>query len=542
MSDQNNGQVFTLQRPTTSNREDWQAYWKQLGQSWRTEPEIDEERQKYLTERRTIVPDTVKGVSPFKGVKLSRADVEWLLATHENGRGPIDWSDEGQRSRKGLDLRGAIFRGINLSALPLARLRGGLSQEELRTVSIVQREALIEAAAIHFEEAGIDSILFDWRFLSYPEDEGLCDTHLEGAELSGAFLTKATMVGTFLMEANLHEAHLEETDLREGHLEKAKLDLAYLMKAHLNNAKLARAGLMHAHMDGASLPEADLEGADLYEVSLNEAHMYKACLKGVRLYHATLNSADLREAHLEEADLTKASLEGASLIEAHLEGADLEYAHLEGADLLRAHLEGAWCYRAFFDAATRLNGVTLSDEKNSSVSLAEVVWGNVNLSVVKWSQVKMLGDEHRARQRKSYGREKDGDVRLYEYERAVRAYRQLSIVLQAQGLNEDAAHFSYRAQILQREVFTYQRKFGQYLLSLFLDLLAGFGYKPWRSFAAYLIVIATFATAYFIIGRTVGPTLSPLVGQLPSPVALRCPLVVANRTDASRNRVSGGCA
>ena len=33
-----------------------------------------------------------------------------------------------------------------------------------------------------------------------------------------------------------------------------------------------------------------------------------------------------------------------------------------------------------------------------------------------------------------------------------------------------------------------------------------------------------------------------LVGQLSSPMALRCPLVVANRTDASRNGVGGGCA
>lgn len=122
----------------------------------------------------------------------------------------------------------------------------------------------------------------------------------------------------------------------------------------------------------------------------------------------------------------------------------------------------------------------------------------------------MLGDEHRARQRKRDGKEKDRDVRLIEYERAVRANRQLAIVLQSQGLNEDAVRFSYRAQFLQRKVFMYQRKFGQYLFSLFLDMLAGYGYKPWRSFVAYLLVIATFATAYFIIGHTVGPVLSPL--------------------------------
>jgi hypothetical protein len=35
-------------------------------------------------------------------------------------------------------------------------------------------------------------------------------------------------------------------------------------------------------------------------------------------------------------------------------------------------------------------------------------------------------------------------------------------------------------------------------------------YKPWRSFVAYLLVITTFAIAYFIMGHSVGPVLSPL--------------------------------
>ena len=38
-----------------------------------------------------------QGVYPFKDIKLSRADIEWLLAMHEGGRGPVEWSDERQR-------------------------------------------------------------------------------------------------------------------------------------------------------------------------------------------------------------------------------------------------------------------------------------------------------------------------------------------------------------------------------------------------------------------------------------------------------------
>ena len=62
------------------------------------------------------------GIYPFRDIKLSRVDIEWLLETHENGRGPVDWSDEHQREREGLDLRGA-----DLGDLPLAGICGGLT-------------------------------------------------------------------------------------------------------------------------------------------------------------------------------------------------------------------------------------------------------------------------------------------------------------------------------------------------------------------------------------------------------------------------------
>jgi hypothetical protein len=64
MSDQDNGQVSTPQRPTTNDPGAWKAYWKIQGQRWRTEPEIDAERQRYLAGRHAIVPDTEKGLYP----------------------------------------------------------------------------------------------------------------------------------------------------------------------------------------------------------------------------------------------------------------------------------------------------------------------------------------------------------------------------------------------------------------------------------------------------------------------------------------------
>src|SRR5437879_1461116 len=82
----------------------WNTFWAERGQPWRTEPEIAPERQAQLAAWRAIAPDVVRGAFPFTGVRLERADIEWLLATHEDGRGPVDPHDERQRGRVGLDL------------------------------------------------------------------------------------------------------------------------------------------------------------------------------------------------------------------------------------------------------------------------------------------------------------------------------------------------------------------------------------------------------------------------------------------------------
>lgn len=377
------------QRPATDDHAAWLGYWRERDQPWRTEPEINAERQDYLAKRRAIVPDIEQDIYPFKDIKLTRADVEWLLATHENGRGPVDWSDESQREREGLDLRGADLHKVDLHDLPLVRLRCGRA----------------------------------WytRSLETPEQLDMAGTHLEGANLCGAHLEGANFRGAYFGRADLSRAHMEAVELSIAHMEETIL----------------------------------------------------------------------RDVNMEKAILVRTHLEGALLNRAHLERTNFRNTHLEKAILYKAHLEGALLRGTFFDTATSLENIILGNEEAAFVSLVDVHWGDVNLSVVNWPTMKMLGDERLARDGKE----------LYKYQDAVRANRQLAVVLQTQGLNEDAARFAYRAQKLQRIVLWRQRKFVSCLFSLFLDLLAGYGYKPIRSLIWYLIVIIGFAMAYYAIGH-----------------------------------------
>jgi len=382
--------VSSQQRPDTQDRDAWHSYWKERRQPWRTEPDIDPERQAYLAERRAIKPDLEQGIYPFKDIKLNRADVEWLLATHMNGRGPVDWHEFRLFARAGIDLRGADLRGADLRHLPLAHMLGGLSwQERNRT----------------------------------PERREMAAVHLEGAILSWA------------------------------HLEGAELYMAYLSRADLYKAHLEGASLRKAHLEGASLRDAHLEGKFLFPRK-----------QGARQNESSMNI------------LPPANLRA-----------------------------------AFFDSTTDLRNTSLGDDEQGFVLLADVHWEGVNLGVVDWAPVKMVGDEIRARRaRDEEGNEKEKETRIHEYREAVRANRQLAVALQQQGLNEEAARFAYRAQLLQKKVLWQQRKLAAFLFSTFLDLLAGYGYKPLRSLIAYLLVIFCFAAFYYFLGQTVGPGLSPL--------------------------------
>lgn len=488
----------------------WNEYWtKAHKQPWRTEPEIDDERKRYLAERRAIIPDHERGIYPFRNeagsIKLRRADIEWLLATHRGGRGPLDWSGEKQRLGLGLDLRGADLRQVDLRGLPLSGLVAGSDSGEWVEYTLAAREA----AAAHFENA----ILVG----AHLEDAILGGAYLQGAWLFYAHFERARLVGAHIeVDDNLSRSvgqniqnriHFEGADLREVHCEGAWLRGSFMEGADLS----------HAHLDKCTLEEAHLVGASLY----------KASLQDVNLAGSRLSGADLREANLAGTNLFQVQLYGSDISENDRKriGGNLSSSEVRDRwpnGVLPATVPAADLRGAFFSAATNLQSADLTSAEYGTVLVADVRWGDVNLAVVDWTQTQPgllrlrrrleaieLGDEREAKQTKDKdGKPKDKPSRLQAYQGAVRANRQLATALRQQGLNEDADRFAYRAQKLQRQVLRRQRRYGSALGSWFLDLIAGYGYKPMRSLIAYILIICTFSGAYLLNAQFAAPHLT----------------------------------
>jgi uncharacterized protein YjbI with pentapeptide repeats len=457
-------QVVCIQpQRSPASPEEWRTHWQAKGFPWRTEPDIDVKRQEELTRCRAIVPDIEKGIYPFKGMKLSRADIEWLLATHENGRGPVDWQDEAQRERQGLDMRGANLSHVDLSNLPLACLRSGLIWNEWPSSTKKQHDELT--------------------------------IQMAGANLSGTHLEKSYLIGASLSGANLSRAHLAE--------------------AYLLGANLIAADLTDADLERAQLSFAHLEDAQLLRANLKIAHLHDTYLAKARFDYAHLEFADLSMAHCEGTVFIGAKMQNARFIGADLTAADLSKSHLEDAYLNHAVLRDVQLSEAYL-AGSYLEGVVMADEMRIGPQLVDVHWDDVNLAVVKWSQMNMVSEEYQAHQREENGEVKDSFTQIEEYETAIRANRQLVVVLQGQGLDEDANRFAYRAQILQRKLYWKRRNFWRYSGSAMLALLAGYGYRMWRILVAYLLIVLLCAGAYFVLGVYYEPHLTLLEAVLTS--------------------------
>ncbi len=300
MGDENAG-------PSPPFERTWKDYWSSLGQPWRTEPEISPQRQVQLTLHRQLVPDIQAGVYSFAQVtpRLTRADIEWLLATHEAKGivGPVSYSDD-MTYRRSLDLRGADLRHLDLSALPLGYTYGGLHGVEWDAATPEQREQ----AAIQ----------------------------LEGASLDYAELPFCHYAGARLERVSLRHAVLNYATLTAAHLAGSDLSYASLRVAQLRFADLTRATLVGAYMRGAELRQIRAEGVDCSTATLESVDLRSACLDVANLIGAHLEYSNLSFVSLCDADLTDASLKQTIFFRANLTHAVLTNVNVAEGDFRRA--------------------------------------------------------------------------------------------------------------------------------------------------------------------------------------------------------------
>lgn len=250
-----------------------------------------------------------------------------------------------------------------------------------------------------------------------------------------------------------------------------------------------------ADLRAAVFGRLDLSGVQLRRADLSEANLVHANLAGADLVDADFTHADIGFADLHDANLHSTHLSGASLREANLAGATLHYADLCGARMYKASLAGASLVGARLDASTVIAQALL----DRSTRLCDVNWGGAPLSHVAWDAVTRLGDEV-APVHSPHDHRTDTPTRLSVYRDSARTYQQLAAALRAQGLDDAATPFAYRAQTLRRKVYLREGSLGRWFFSWLLATLAGYGYKLQRILITYALTLSAFALVYLTVG------------------------------------------
>ena len=384
---------------------------------------------------------------PFMEVKLDRADVEWLLAMHESGgvQGPIDWDIEEQRSREGLDLRGAIFVGVegsyaDLHALPLSKVIAG---ERQRAVTDVEPANI---AIARFRASLIYQVVYLFLILVVP-------IVVAGVFNLFSVVPVYVFIGCAIFIAGIVGSFGYRMDLR-GRIRIAVIYLllaigfaAFLAAAdHFNLSQIIGylwrlivlglfirltitsngesrlvwlAGVMYwlvaIPLDlirdfpdiangllGTELKFEIEQIGGIVEIPLLIINVlgfvflaWSFFVSRVEVERrkktwelgAVFFGADLREVHLEGAILGGCYFNRADLRGAHLESAVLDDTELFGTDLRGAFLDGVTSFRNVFFGA----------RKRDSVALAGVHWGGADLSAIDWKSKRQLGDEREAK-------------------------------------------------------------------------------------------------------------------------------------------------
>lgn len=307
---------------------------------------------------------------------------------------------------------------------------------------------------------------------------------LSGADLSSLNLSGANLYGAKFIGANLAHADLSDTTLSESNLSNADLTGANLTRARLNRAALTSAHLQLANLAGCALEGANLSEVDLTTTTLTGAAMRDATLHNARLAGQDLPDVLLTRADLSHADLTDAALQRAQLQDAILDGAMLDGADLSGARLVGADLSGASLQKTDLSAAD-LGGATLT---SVGVMGRVIIDAGTQFDQVKW-QGKPIKDPRRIR---------DRDQRLRAYREVAQTYHEIADMLRNAGFLAEASIYRLREQRMRRGILFATRRYGEWLLSSLLNVIAGYGERVSRTLATYLIIVLGFAAIYFV--------------------------------------------
>lgn len=317
---------------------------------------------------------------------------------------------------------------------------------------------------------------------------------LKGFPFTEEYKTRNDLRGLNLSSEKLNRADLSQCELRFSNFNDAKLSKVFFSDSDIRDSIFEGADLQDANFynvlckrvifEGAGFQRATLEKTNFQEANFNKANLTGAIIASNNIFRETnfeeaifddypdsdakftsLTGIDfqttcLRGARLAQCDLRDANLNGVDLSKAKLSGAKLQ-----GTILTGCNLEGTNLEKAEFDAKTNVSNVLFLNQDNFHSG--------------GWKRKRINEDNLRS---------------------AKEGYRILKDYFKDQSKYDDTSWASFSEKRIERKLFWNDKKFIRWAISSLLNLLCGYGEKPYRVILSSFVWIFLFSIAYFFTG------------------------------------------
>ncbi len=242
------------------------------------------------------------------------------------------------------------------------------------------------------------------------------------------------------------------------HLHSKQEYVKQLLQAVAEGKDLTGQNLKKVVLKNAALEKANLSKANLSQADMAGATLFDARFSGADLIGTDMTDCDMTHCDLKDADMTKARLRNARLWNADMTGSNLSECDLSGCDLWNTRLFNAKMWHS-----------TLTGAK----SVVKSSFSNVH----KYMPVYRINE--------------DGPQAAEE------SYRGIKQLFLDNGFYNDAGWASFKEKTMERLVLKKKGDLG-YFPSLLMNILCGYGEKPFRIVLSALSTILTFALLYMM--------------------------------------------
>lgn len=341
----------------------------------------------------------------------------------------------------------------------------------------------------------------------------LCIYHIRrrGKKFNELKIKGKTFENVYLVESIFENVVLEDCDFVNSKLTNIKFLNSVIINCKFENVDMVLSQVVNSKIENSKFRETDFSRARIIssdiincdfreDIDFSESHLKKTNIKNSNMFSVDFSFSILNKVEFDGCDLTGSSfgtcnLSDTSFIETTLDDVDMCRSVCQNFRMINCDMR----YSDLSDANLSSSTIENVDLSHSQLTNTDLRDASLFQTVFEFSTLKNAKiDEIVLEERLANKTENKEEKRLF-YEKAEKIYREFKTYFSKEGIYDRASHYYYREKLMSRK----KRPLIDPLkyMSLAVDVLCGYGEKPFRLIAWWIFVIFGFAVTFFFIDK-----------------------------------------